>query len=298
MPVRVNPGARWVAGILVIFQRVPGQIRKTIVVPVSGPRSASILKLDRCPWGGATGWRRCGSEAMAGAEAAGGGGDDGPSRNPEEQKAQQMHRRIGGACGFRMHDLVERRAPQDAADEMTRADAFEWSNRLAETWMVEQRCGLFTTAQREEYQWHARQISRRIVRIVGAEELADLTLAGAPTPPPQLPLRLGGADLPAGRPARRAGLFGIFDPRAVAGQIVQRIDLRRYALIEVAAMVNLRCGHLSSRYNDELRDRRRAIRLRISENEHQRPDTVCNGTRDRRLFRQGRALRGARRASS
>ncbi len=162
--------------------------------------------------------------------------------------------------------------PQDDAladpayQDMTREDAFEWSNRLSETWMVEQRCGLFTRAQRDEFQWHARQISRRIVRIVGPEELADLTLAGAPTPLPEL-----------ARCGEEAKIFleaALFDARAYAeylsqeryrpGGIVQRIDLRRYALIEVAAMVNLQCGHLSRRHRNELSDRRRAIRLKVA----------------------------------
>gem|GEM_PF-2900558 len=218
-------------------------------------------------------------------------------------RSRKLHRCIGSLAmlvAFGCLTWSNAAHPEEgAADEMTRADAFEWSNRLAETWLVEQRCGLYTTAQREEYQWHARQISRRIVRIVGPEELADLTLAGVPTPRPQL-ARCGSEArifLEAALHDARSYSEYLTRERYKPGQIVQRIDLRRYALIEVAAMVNLRCGHLSRRYNDELRDRRRVIRLQISEtNTNDRIKFVMEERSTPISTRPRRA--GARRASS
>jgi len=185
-------------------------------------------------------------------------------------RSRKLSRCIGGLAvlvAFGCVTWSNAAHPDDgAADAMTRGDAYEWSNRLAETWMVEQRCGLFTQAQREEYQWHARKIPRQIVRLLGPEELADLTLAGAPTPPPRL-ARCGAEAriyLEAALHDAREFAETLTRERYRPGQIVQRIDLRRYALIEVAAMVNLRCGHLSRRHRDELADRRRTLRLRIA----------------------------------
>lgn len=189
-------------------------------------------------------------------------------------RSRRLNRCIGGLVALvAFASLTWSNAAHPADDgavppeEMTREDAFEWSNRIAETWLVDQRCGILTRAQREEYQWHARQISRWIARLVPPEELADLTLAGVPTPLPEL-ARCGAAAqiyLNAALHDARDYSEYLTRERYRPGQIVQRIDLRRYALIEVAAMVNLRCGHLSRRHRDELTDRRRAIRLQISE---------------------------------
>lgn len=155
--------------------------------------------------------------------------------------------------------------PAESAADITKTEAMEWSHRIAETWMVDQRCGLFSNQEREEYEWHAREISRVVSRQLEDGTDAGLQLAGETQvayqkddcgPETRRYLQNALAD------ARNMSAF-LTKRRFRPGGVVQQLDLQKFAMIEVAAMVELRCHHLSDKHEDEFSARRRELRAQI-----------------------------------